>query len=476
MTSRDRAPAESVIRSGQRGILAILLLSLGLKLGILFLVGDFGPYRDEGRYLEVGQSLAAGEGFAYSNRAWDDLHAPPLYPLFMGAVYYFGGGAFESKFIQVLLSTATVWFLFLLGRRWFGPRAGLWGAGIAAFYPTLIAFTHYNWNETFFLFWLCASCLALFDRSGALRSPRGLLGAGVLFGATALTRAEVVYLIPLLWLWMYAQDRDWSCALRRGGAFFGGVLLLIAPWTAYVYQTYGGFLLISSGSAGVWYHNYNVPPPNNTDLGMNGRREHPRLRAESETPRPRVLTGSPIERSRQETQNALRFITRHPGLCFRRFWVRMAQLVNPTSFLVRHVRLNYYMIEKENKRRRPRVPPGIQGPRLVQDAIVWTTVGAYLLVAILAVIGLSTMPQGKPRSLSLLVVLYFMAVYSLTYSCTRYRLSFVPFLAIAAGYVLANRAECRKRLAQPTVALWVLVLLSTLGYAWSMYFDHLWNY
>ena len=459
-------PPGAAQRAVVPAVVVVLLLSFALKLAVLYLVGDIRPFRDEQRYLEAGVSLAAGRGIEYEAPNWDELHAPPLYPLFMGLVTRLGGGAYESKVAQVFLSTFTVAFLYLLARRWFDVRAALWGTGLAAFYPTLVAFTHYNWVETFFLFWFCAALLALFDARGAPASPARTFAGGLLFGAAALTRAEAFYLLPLLVLWIGAREGRARPILAKGGSLVLGGLLALLPWIGYAYSEHGALVPISTGSTGFWHFSYNAYPPSNQDLGV--------AQAASRAPhkdeaRRRARGDDPIERMRKEQRRALQFIAENPLLCVRRFFVRVGLLLNPTSFLIRHVRKGYYTRAHGERPERAAIPPA------AADAIVWSTVAAYLAVSVLAVLGLSVMPAG-PRAFLLLVTLYFVVVYGATYAISRYRLSFMPLLALAAGYAVAHRAECLERLRRPGTAIPVFLVLAVLGFAWSLHFDKLWNH
>ena len=447
-----------------RGLLAVALISLALKLALVFVVGEIKPIRDERDYLAVGRSLAAGQGFQYRNDNWDELHSPPAYPLFMGLVFRLGGGAQASKVAQVLLSTATVLALYALGRRWFGRRAAFWAALLAAFYPTLVAFTHYNWPETVFLFWAYLAFLCLFGRDGGLNRPLAVSGAGLLFGLAALTRAEVVLLAPLLMLWIVVAGGRTAGSVGKAALFGGCFALALAPWVVHVHRAYGGFLLGSSASANVVYFGYNDYALTNVDLGMKpegqGRLDH-RDRA-----RPRAEHENPIERSREEMRRGLRWALENPGTSFTRFWVRVGYLFNPSSFLVRHVCLNEYNRNAEGEKVR-------KLPRRWKAAIVWTAVGAYVLVSVLGIVGLATLPAGPARSFSLLVIVFYLAVFGATYACTRYRLTFLPLVLLAAGRALAHRRECARALRRPGPAAWTVGALAVHLWVWVLYSDKL---
>ena len=160
----------------------------------------------------------------------------------------------------------------------------------------------------------------------------------------------------------------------------------------------------------------------------------------------------------------------NPWLCVKRFFARLALLLNPSSFLIRHVSKNYYTTNPAGEEFRGRLSP------LARNAIVWTTVAAYILVSVLATVGLATMPAGRARSLTLLVVFLFCAIYGSTYALTRYRLAILPLLAISAGYALANRSACLARLRTRRTAIAVLVVLVVLCGFWSVHFDKLWRF
>ncbi len=456
---------ETSERAPRTGILIVLALSLALKLVVLFLVGEIRPLLDEVRYLEAGASIAAGEGIVYSVDTWDEFHAPPFYPYFLGLVHALGGGALAAKFVQVLVSTLSVWLLYLLGRRWFGHRAAFWGAALCAFYPNLIAFTHYNWVETFFLFWFYTALLCLFERQGGLGSRGRVLSAGLLLGVSSLCRAEVVYVLPLLVLWIYFVTRDLRTTLQRGGLLVTGCVAVLLPWQVHIQRELGGFLPITSASANVWYLSYNAFEPMNQDLGITADEFRKPYRKEA---RPKVESDDLIFRNQRERELAFEFIAEHPLLCAKRFVQRVVLLLNPTSFLIRHLRDDNYTRRFDERAARPQIPPR------AEEALVWSALGSYALLSVLAVLGLFALPPGRPRSLILLLLFYFISIYALTYAISRYRLTIVPLLALVAGYTLADPRACLARLRSPARAIGVVGVLVFLGLAWSVHFHRLW--
>jgi len=446
------------------GLLVILLLSFGLKLSVLFAAGDIRPVKDERNYLYAAQSISNGNGIAYAMEHWDEFHAPPFYPYFLGLVFYLGGGSFEAKIVQVILSTITVWLLYLIGKRWFDARAGLWGAAIAAFYPTLIAFTHYNWVETSFLLWFYCAILLLFDRAGGLHTRKHFLAAGILLGVASMCRAEVVYALPLMVVWIFTATRQLSEAAQKGALLVLGCVATLLPWNLHIYRELGGFLPITSASSDVWYLSYNAFEPGNQDFGISANEFRKPYRSQA---RAMVESDDIVDRLRQEKALAFQFMAENPLLCARRFFTRVVLLLNPTSFLIRHVRKDFY---KQNRRTYFRSFPGA-----AKEAVVLMTVASYMLMSVLALIGLVTMPAGRPRSLILLLLTYFVAIYGLTYAMSRYRLSFVPLLMLAAGYAIANWRDCLARLRSPKRAVSAAVGLILLCIVWSVHFDRLWH-
>jgi len=449
-----------------RSLLLVLLASLLLKLGLLFAIGDIAPVRDERRYREVGISIAAGEGLKYTNKFWDDLHSPPLYPFLMGLVTWLGGGPFEVKLLQVFLSTLGAWFLYLLARRWLDARTALWSAALVAFYPTLVAFTHYNWNETVFLFLFLASLLALFRPDGTPARPKRMLGAGLLLGLTALCRAELAYWLPLALAWIVWVERR-PRALAQCGALLGGVVLAMLPWWIYVERHYDGFVLVSTGESSMWHFSYNAFPPDTNDLGMSGEEglDRDAYRADA---RPKVRDQDPIRRAAREKELGLQFARENPGLVLERFGTRIALLLYPTSFLARHVALDYYT----------RGPTGevVREPfaRSTKVAVVWLTLLSYVGLSWLGVLGWAGLPRSPARTLVLLTCAYFLAVYGMAYAVTRYRLVLVPLLAVGAGWALAHPRDLWRSLRRPRVALGAALTSAALLFIWTRYLDRIW--
>lgn len=440
---------------------AILLSSFLLKLGLVFLVGEIAPLLDEEQYLYVGQSLAAGQGLRYTNVRWDPLYQPPLYPFYMGLVFKLGGAAIAAKVGNVFLSTGTVWLLFLVARRWFGARTALVSAALFAFYPDLVAFTHYNWSESFFLFWWVLAFLFLFEPGARLAGVRSLMLAGMLFGLATQTRAVLAYLVPLLVPWMALATRDLRSTLVRGTAFVASFVLCLVPLMWTVYREHGGVIL-SSQPAKIWYQCYNAAEPGNVDYGF------PLLPRTPRGTRPPVDEANPVLRQRQEMRNALAFMADNPGLCARRFWLRLTYFFNPTSFLIRHVREGHYWRRVGEPKRAPPAAAWI-------EPLVAITVGSYLLTWLLAVLGLFTMPAGIVRPFVLLGSTYLVVLCALTYATSRYRLPLLPLMVPCAGYAIVHFRASVRQLARARIGIPFVLVVGGFVYVWSLYWDRIWS-
>lgn len=463
----------------------IVAAALCLELLLLARMGDIEPILDEVDYVFAGESVARGEGIRYRSRLWDEVYQPPLYALFLGAVFRSGGGPVASKVAQALLAALSTWFVFLLGKRWSGQRAGLVAAGLFAFYPTLVAFTHYNYSETLFLFWLLLAFLLLFGPGGEPARPGGMLLAGLALGLAALTRAVVAYLAPALVLWILLATRDLRATALRGGPLLIGFALAILPWQVELQRRYGGFLLICSQPAKIWHRSYNALPPRTVDYGMFEKLELP------DDFRPRVQDPDPVARTREETRRGLEFLRRNPLLCLERFGQRVGFLFNPTSYLIRHLRWGRYDVPRsrepsagsspsrellydgpEESDAAPAGPPR-SGPLV--ELLVALTVASYLFVSIAGLLGLWALRSPSAQWFAAGTIVFFVAMYGLTYATSRYRLSFVPLLMLGAGHALADPRAALRRVATPVRAGSLLLVLALHVWLWSLHWDRIWS-
>ena len=142
-------------------------------------------------------------------------------------------GVRACRAIQALVGTASLWVLFLIGRRLFGPGVALGAALLLSTAPW-----HLRQSGAFKpdIMLVLASVVALYAmlaawRSGSLRS---YAVAGALVGATVAAKWNGgALVVPLLATVAVGGLRDLGLAVRRvatAGAAAAGVLLLLNPW------------------------------------------------------------------------------------------------------------------------------------------------------------------------------------------------------------------------------------------------------
>jgi len=144
-------------------------------------------------------------------------------------------GVHTCRAIQALVGTASLWVLFLIGRRLFGSPAGLLGALLLSVVPW-----HLRQSVAFKpdIMLVLTAVIALYamlaaSRSGSLRS---YAVAGAMVGATAASKWNGgALLIPLLAAIALGgiEGRSIGLLARRtlaAGAAAAGVLLLLNPW------------------------------------------------------------------------------------------------------------------------------------------------------------------------------------------------------------------------------------------------------
>lgn len=213
----------------------IWLLALALRGYYLTTAMVFQPIRGDAvqyhayawNLLHHGVFSMAAPGSAH---VLGDSFRDPGYPVFLAlGMRLFGD--FDAWYPAVLLAQGmlgalTVVLLMIAARGWLSDR-WLIGAGVLmAVWPHSITITSFLLTETLFGF-LCALALCLLSRGLRRRSHGWLAGAGVVFGAAALTNAILLPFAPLLGLLLLARRK---LTLRMTATFVIAALLLPLAW------------------------------------------------------------------------------------------------------------------------------------------------------------------------------------------------------------------------------------------------------
>jgi 4-amino-4-deoxy-L-arabinose transferase-like glycosyltransferase len=204
------------------------------------------PYWDQAWYMAQGleqlDALRVGDlsdWFA----AWTTLdHArPSLVPLLTVPFYLiFGRAAASALYLNALMLSATMLFVYLLGWRMIRPAVGLAAALLVAAYPLTVGLTRILLVETTLTAMVALALLALWASEGVTRLSWSIV-TGIALGLGLLTKvffpvfvAAPVAIVTWQAIVVYRRsDRQQRRALLRNALLMLGVALAIAgPWYA----------------------------------------------------------------------------------------------------------------------------------------------------------------------------------------------------------------------------------------------------
>jgi 4-amino-4-deoxy-L-arabinose transferase-like glycosyltransferase len=237
-------------------VVAIAVVGLILRLVYLLLVGRHtNGIGDFFFYHLSADRIGAGDGFKdpFLDRLGvpypTALH-PPAWPGLLGAVAFFGGtSVLTQRIVGCVVGALVIVVLGYLGRQVAGERVGYVTAVLAALTPDLIGADASLMAETLYgLFVALALLLAV--RAGRRLTPKVALLLGIVLGLAALTRGEGLFLVPLLALPLAVTTLTRQ-RLACTALVLAGVAVVVLPWTARNWTTFGQPVLISTNDSTV---------------------------------------------------------------------------------------------------------------------------------------------------------------------------------------------------------------------------------
>jgi hypothetical protein len=255
-----------------RWLIAILLLSVLLRVGVALYLGDAiietrGGTSDQISYDALAQRVAGGYGFSFATDWWPGVAANQptafwsyLYTLFLAAVYVtVGHHPLIARLIQaVLVGLAMPWLTWRIGQRLFGDGPALIAAASSAVYLYFITYAASLMTEALYItsiLWTLDAAMrlaeALNSEATAGRRLRLGLELGLAMGATLLLRQVIsVFLATLaFWFLWLAWRRGW---LRRAsGPLAAAALVVILACLPFVVRNYRLFGVIGMPNTNV---------------------------------------------------------------------------------------------------------------------------------------------------------------------------------------------------------------------------------
>lgn len=427
----------------------VVAAALAIKTVVLLQLGNHPLLQPQGdldtaKYVELARQIAAGGPLAIR----EPFFLSPLYVYFLAAVFAAGGSLAVARVVQILLGSAAVGLVYLLGREWFDERVGR----VAALLLLLAGFV--TFSEVLILQSaldpvLVATALYFVARSQRTTAHLPLVAAGLALGLFALNR-------PNAFAYGLAATVFIALAARRvrpALLVLASLLVVLGLNALRNYVVSGEPVLISSHGGLNFYIGNNAEadgiyhPVAGVAPSIAGQvRDATRVAVAAE--------GRPLSRtevSRYFYRRAFEWIAAHPADAAKLFARKLGVLVNRID-----VPLNYsYAFYRRDE----------------HTVLRWLFVGPLILVP-LGLVGLFV----GPHSLRYWTWASFVPIYGLSVAAffvsDRYRLPlFVP-LAVFAGHALIWFSDrIRQRHLTLMTAPLAALAIATLLVAWDLGLD-----
>jgi 4-amino-4-deoxy-L-arabinose transferase-like glycosyltransferase len=202
------------------------------------------PLTGDAYYYSAGADLlAGGRGFieplaASVGHVEQAADHPPLYELWLTIASVVDPGHETWQVTHMLwscvLGAGSVVFCGLVGRRVAGPRCGLVAAALAAVYPNMWLHDGALLSETMSIFMVSVTLWSAY-RFWDIPNWRRAAWLGLFSGLAALSRPELILMLPLLLLPLAALVKAVPLRRKAGWLAVGGATALatLAPWVAF---------------------------------------------------------------------------------------------------------------------------------------------------------------------------------------------------------------------------------------------------
>jgi tetratricopeptide (TPR) repeat protein len=432
----------------------LFLAALLIRLAFVWQIRELPTQRwlvmDAQRYDELARGIAAG--------GWiprEAFYQAPLYPYVLATIYAVTGSSLLAvRLLQAVLGALTVVLLAVLSRRLFGRDAGRAAGILAALYGPAIFYVPLLLKSTLTLLALTGAVLLLVGPHPLAPSPappaalpgRGgkgrALGAGVLFGVSALLQENLILLVPFaaLWLLISEGERVHRSRVVAVGALAMGTMLGVAPATLLNFSA-GGEAVLTSSQGGMNFFIGNAHGATGTYTGLASGSQDPQ--SQREAARRLAAVFASRERGRPVALDDLT-----PGEISGLFWRETFRQIrdDPAAWgrlLLRKARLFWNVHEI----------PDAEGYDVYRREAGPLT-GLWIGFGILAPLGLGGLvlawrdPDPRVRRGARLLVLLLLGMFVsvvLFFVFGRYRLPVVVLLIPPAGHALATLFEAVRR-------------------------------
>ena len=399
---------------------------------------------------------------------------PPGYPYFLAVVYTLSGSSYLAvRIVQMCIGMLSGVLAYRLGSRWFGSAVGVVLALFMSLYWVFIFYEGELHAPSLLVFlglamlWALARCV---EACGFWRAAL----SGVLLGAFAVIRPNILVFIPFVlgWFWWIGRG-PWNVRgyAKAAGGFLVGAAAAVAPVTIRNYAVSGDWVLISS-NAGVTLLCGNNPATSATEFGfipdlpdladLDGwtSYDYPRIVEGLEKKLGRSLKRT--EASRYFAQQALTYVRAHSLEWLRLMGEKVAVLWGP---LERDATKELHYARPESTVLR-HLPGGFAA--VLATAVLGVALLAYDLRRTRQETEDARDARAKRRHVTLLLLLY-LAAYTASFLpftiSTRYRVPVLPVLLLLGAYGVCRAVQSARDRRYPMTALCALVWMGSYALA-----------
>lgn len=230
------------------GIIFIAILAFITRIFSFFLLGrHITPEVWEYDTIALNIIQQKGYTFHHLNTTYHS-YVYPLYPILTALSHLITGrNYFVLEILQIILSVATCYFIYLIAKSIFTHKVGLLSSFLVALHPGLIVYSTKLHELTIVvllftvIFWLIISQ----DYSKVCNN----IFIGILIGIGVLTRPTFVFFLPAYFLYICLHSKRFKCAIKAITAVALFLILIILPWTIRNHRIHKRWIFITTNSA-----------------------------------------------------------------------------------------------------------------------------------------------------------------------------------------------------------------------------------